>query len=47
MDGVIPGIRGIVLGREVRRRYPALPVMLDLRLPHVLPQEGRHGFQLL
>src|SRR5215211_208591 len=40
MGGVIPGIRGIALGREVRRRYPALPVMRDLRLRRCPPSGG-------
>ena len=46
-DVVMPGMSGIELGQEVRRRYPGLPVVLTSGYSHVLAEEGRHGFELL
>jgi PAS domain S-box-containing protein len=46
-DVVMPGMSGIELGREIRRRYPNLPVVLTSGYSHVLAEEGRHGFELL
>jgi CheY-like chemotaxis protein len=46
-DVVMPGMSGVELGREIRRRYPALPVVLTSGYSEVLAQEGRHGFELL
>jgi CheY-like chemotaxis protein len=46
-DVVMPGMSGVELGREIRRRYPDLPVVLTSGYSHVLAQEGRHGFELL
>ncbi|MBD2746674.1 PAS domain S-box protein [Microvirga sp. BT688] len=46
-DVVMPGMSGIELGREIRQRYPALPVVLTSGYSHVLAEEGRHGFELL
>jgi PAS domain S-box-containing protein len=46
-DVVMPGMGGIELGKEVRRRYPGLPVVLTSGYSHVLAEEGRHGFELL
>ncbi len=46
-DVVMPGMSGIELGRELRRRYPGLPVVLTSGYSHVLAEEGRHGFELL
>jgi PAS domain S-box-containing protein len=46
-DVVMPGISGIALGHEVRRRYPDLPIVLTSGYSHVLAEEGRHGFELL
>ncbi|MCJ2099679.1 PAS domain S-box protein [Methylobacterium sp. E-046] len=46
-DVVMPGMTGIELGREVRRLYPGLPVILTSGYSHVLAQEGGHGFELL
>jgi FixJ family two-component response regulator len=43
----MPGISGIALGHEVRRRYPDLPIVLTSGYSHVLAEEGRHGFELL
>jgi PAS domain S-box-containing protein len=46
-DVVMPGMSGIELGREIRRRHPNLPVVLTSGYSHVLAEEGRHGFELL
>ncbi|MGY2050044.1 PAS domain-containing protein [Methylobacterium sp. JK268] len=46
-DVVMPGMGGIALARELRRRLPALPVVLASGYSHVLAQEGAHGFDLL
>jgi CheY-like chemotaxis protein len=46
-DVVMPGMSGIELGHEVRRRWPHLRVVLTSGYSHVLAQEGRHGFELL
>jgi PAS domain S-box-containing protein len=46
-DVVMPGMSGVELGREVRQRYPSLPVVLTSGYSHVLAEEGRHGFELL
>ena len=46
-DVVMPGMSGVELGQEIRRRYPGLPVVLTSGYSHVLAQEGRHGFELL
>jgi PAS domain S-box-containing protein len=46
-DVVMPGMSGIELGHEVRRRHPELPVVLTSGYSHVLAEEGRHGFELV
>lgn len=46
-DVVMPGMSGIELGQEIRRRCPGLPVVLTSGYSHVLAEEGRHGFELL
>jgi PAS domain S-box-containing protein len=46
-DVVMPGMTGVELGREIRQRYPNLPVVLTSGYSHVLAEEGRHGFELL
>jgi PAS domain S-box-containing protein len=46
-DVVMPGMTGIELGHELRRRWPELRVILTSGYSHVLAQEGRHGFELL
>ncbi|MGI3899347.1 MAG: ATP-binding protein [Janthinobacterium lividum] len=46
-DVVMPGMSGIDLAHEVRRRYPHLPVVLTSGYSHVLAQEGPHGFDLV
>jgi PAS domain S-box-containing protein len=46
-DVVMPGMSGVELGQEIRRRYPGLPVVLTSGYSHVLAEESRHGFELL
>jgi PAS domain S-box-containing protein len=46
-DVVMPGINGVDLAREVRRRWPELSVVLTSGYSHVLAEEGSHGFPLL
>ena len=46
-DVMMPGMNGIELGQEVRKRYPGLPVVLTSGYSHVLAQEGPSGFELL
>jgi CheY-like chemotaxis protein len=46
-DVVMPGMGGVELGEEIRRRHPGLPVILTSGYSHVLAEEGRHGFELL
>ncbi|TXN15800.1 PAS domain S-box protein [Methylobacterium sp. WL122] len=46
-DVVMPGMNGVELGREVRRLYPGLPVVLTSGYSHVLAEETDHGFELL
>ncbi len=46
-DVVMPGMSGVELGHEIRRRRPGLPVVLTSGYSHVLAEEGRHGFELL
>ena len=46
-DVVMPGMNGVELGRELRRLYPRLPVVLTSGYSHVLARESDHGFELL
>lgn len=46
-DVVMPGDNGVLLAQEVRRRWPALRVVLTSGYSHVLAEEGSHGFELL
>ncbi|KAA2235907.1 dihydrodipicolinate synthase family protein [Salinarimonas soli] len=46
-DVVMPGMSGVELGKESRRLYPGLPILLTSGYSHVLAEEGRHGFELL
>ncbi len=46
-DVVMPGISGIELAQEIRRRYPDLRVILTSGYSHVLAREGTSGFELL
>lgn len=46
-DVVMPGMNGIDLAKEIRRRHGDLPVVLTSGYSHVLAQEGTNGFELL
>jgi PAS domain S-box-containing protein len=46
-DVVMPGMSGIDLGLEIRKRWPEMRVVLTSGYSHVLAQDGRHGFELL
>jgi two-component system NtrC family sensor kinase len=46
-DVVMPGMTGLDLAREIRRRYYDLPVVLTSGYSQVLSQDGSHGFELL
>ena len=46
-DVVMPGMGGIALAQELRRRLPDLPVVLASGYSHVLAQDADHGFKLL
>jgi len=46
-DVVMPGMGGIELAREIRRRIPRLPVILTSGYSHVLASEGSQGFELV
>jgi two-component system NtrC family sensor kinase len=46
-DVVMPGMTGVELAQEIRRRYFDLPIVLTSGYSHVLSQQGRHGFELL
>ncbi|MFS0758089.1 PAS domain S-box protein [Noviherbaspirillum sp. 1P10PC] len=46
-DVVMAGMNGIDLGKEVRRRYPALPFVLSSGYSYVLAMNPDHGFTLL
>ena len=46
-DVVMPGMTGIELAREIRRRHSDLPVVLTSGYSHVLAENGSYGFELL
>ncbi|MCJ2035537.1 PAS domain S-box protein [Methylobacterium sp. J-068] len=46
-DVVMPGMNGIDLACEIRRRQPGLPVVLASGYSDVLAARGSHGFELL
>jgi len=46
-DVVMPGMTGIELAQEIRRRHADLPVVLTSGYSHVLSENGRFGFELL
>ena len=46
-DVVMPGMNGVDLAQEIRRRHPGLPVVLTSGYSHVLAQNGTYGFELL
>ncbi|KMO41486.1 PAS domain-containing protein [Methylobacterium aquaticum] len=46
-DVVMPGMGGVALAKELRNRFPGLPVLLASGYSHVLAQDGVEGFELL
>ncbi|WNC09330.1 ATP-binding protein [Pseudomonas coleopterorum] len=46
-DVVMPGMTGIELAHEIRRRYAELPIVLTSGYSHVLAEKGTDGFELL
>lgn len=46
-DVVMPGMGGIALAKELRRRRQSLPVLLTSGFSHSLVEEGCQGFDLL
>ena len=46
-DVVMPGMSGVDLAAEIRRRHGAVPVVLTSGYSHVLAQNADHGFELL
>jgi PAS domain S-box-containing protein len=46
-DVVMPGMGGVELGKRIRERWPALPVVLTSGYSHVLVEDTQHGFPLL
>jgi PAS domain S-box-containing protein len=46
-DVVMPGMSGLEMAEEIRRKHPETPVILTSGYSHVLAEEGRHGFELL
>ena len=46
-DVVMPGMNGIDLAHEVRRRHADLSIVLTSGYSHVLAEDGTHGFELL
>ncbi|WP_253717728.1 ATP-binding protein [Sphingomonas sp. AP4-R1] len=46
-DVVMPGMDGVQLGREIKARWPHLPVVLTSGYSHVLADNGSQGFDLL
>ncbi len=46
-DVVMPGMTGIELGREIRKLYPQLPVILTSGYSDALADSGNQGFELL
>ena len=46
-DVVMPGLDGVSLGREIRKRLPNLPFVLNSGYSYVLADGASHGFELL
>lgn len=46
-DVIMPGMNGVDLGREIRRRHPGVPVVLTSGYSEVLAEDGHHGFDLI
>jgi two-component system, NtrC family, sensor kinase len=44
---MMPGMTGIELAQEIRRRNLDLPIVLTSGYSQVLSQHGSHGFELL
>ena len=47
IDRNMPGMTGIDLAKEIRRRHVDLPVVLTSGYSHVLAENGSYGFELL
>lgn len=43
----MPGMNVLELFEEIRRTYPAIPVVLTSGYSHVLAENGTHGFEPL
>jgi PAS domain S-box-containing protein len=46
-DVVMPGMDGVALGKEIRRRLPSVPIVLNSGYSHVLADGDNHGFDLV
>src|SRR5688572_31174989 len=46
-DVIMPGMNGVELAREIRSRWPGLPVALTSGYSRELTSQGRHDFELL
>lgn len=46
-DVIMPGMDGVELARQVRKRWPDLTIVLTSGYSHVLADDARHGFALL
>ncbi|MEG8040338.1 ATP-binding protein [Sphingomonas sp. LR60] len=46
-DVVMPGMSGVELAQELRRKYPALPIILTSGYSNVLAKNGTDGFEML
>ncbi|MGJ5178294.1 ATP-binding protein [Bradyrhizobium oligotrophicum] len=46
-DVVMPGMDGVTLGHEIRRRLPLIPIVLNSGYSDVLAEGDRHGFSLI
>ena len=46
-DVVMPGMDGVALGKEIRRRLPKVPVVLNSGYSDVLADGDSHGFDLV
>ncbi|MFC7478720.1 response regulator, partial [Dankookia sp. GCM10030260] len=46
-DVVMPGMDGVELGKQIRNRWPELPIILTSGYSHVLANDGARDFELL
>jgi PAS domain S-box-containing protein len=46
-DIVMPGTNGVQMAKEIRRRWPDLPVILTSGYSHALVEQGSQGFELI